>query len=76
MQSPQKRSLTVKWYQFVTMVDKVQILRERAITSRYMHNAFLVILDVEILGVLFFFGKGTGLLIYEVMELLNANVSL
>jgi len=28
------------------MVEEVQILRERATTPRYMHNAFLVILDV------------------------------
>jgi hypothetical protein len=54
MKSPQKPSRRLKWYQFVTMVEEVQILRERATTPRYMHNnAFLVILGVAISGELF-----------------------
>ena len=50
MKSPQKRSLSVKWHQFVTTVEEVQILRERSTTPRYTQNTFLVILDVAILG--------------------------
>ena len=54
MKSPQKRSVRVKLYQFVTMVEEVQILRECATTPRYMHNnAFLVIYGVAISGELF-----------------------
>jgi hypothetical protein len=49
MKSSQKRSLSVKWHLFVTMVEEVQILRERATRPRYTHNTFLVILDVAIL---------------------------
>jgi len=54
MKSPQKPSLRVKWYQFVTMVEEVKILRESATTPLYMHNAFLVILDIPVSGEQFF----------------------
>jgi hypothetical protein len=64
-------ALKVKWYQFVTMVEEVQILSERATMPRYMHNAFLVMLDVAISDDLLNFGKGTGPLSYEIIKPLH-----
>jgi len=57
------------------MVEEVKILRERATTPRYMHNAFLVILDVAISDELLNFGKGTGQLTYEIIKPLHEDAS-
>lgn len=50
------------------MAEEELILRERATTPRYMHNAFLVILDVANSGDLFSPAKAQA---YYVLKLYN-----